>query len=157
MEILISNRQDRIPFTPELEALARQVARRTLELAAGHLGDAVELSITFVDDAEIQALNREYRGKDRPTDVLSFALLEGEELARAAGDGEPLALGDVVVSLERARAQAEEYGHRFEREVGFLICHGILHLLGYDHQTPEDEARMHGKAEEVLAGLGLVR
>ncbi|MFO7173347.1 MAG: rRNA maturation RNase YbeY [Bacillota bacterium] len=157
MEILISNRQERIPFTAELEALARQVAQRTLERAAGHLGDAVELSITFVDDVEIQALNREYRGKDQPTDVLSFALLEGEELARAAGEGEPLALGDVVVSLERARAQAEEYGHSFEREVGFLICHGILHLLGYDHQTPEEEARMQGTAEEILAGLGLKR
>lgn len=157
MDILISNEQESIPVTGELEALAERVARRALQQAAAHLGPDVELSITFVDDHQIQDLNREYRGKDKPTDVLSFALMEGEELARAEAAGEPLALGDVVVSLERARAQAGEYGHSFEREVGFLICHGILHLLGYDHQTPDEESRMQEKAEEILSGLGLVR
>lgn len=132
-----------------------QVVERALALAGAHLGPDVEVSVTFVDDEQITDLNRDHRGLAQPTDVLSFALLEGEELPRA--EGEPLALGDVVVSLERAMAQAAEYGHSFERELGFLVCHGVLHLLGYDHQDPESEARMMAKTEEILGGLGLTR
>lgn len=134
----------------------RRVAERALQTVGSHLGDNVETSVTFVDDAAITDLNREYRGLEQPTDVLSFAQLEGEELA-AMPEGEPLMLGDIVISLERCLEQAADYGHSFERELGFLTAHGMLHLLGFDHQTPEDEAGMMARTEEILGGLGLTR
>lgn len=104
----------------------------------------------------IHDLNRDHRGIDRPTDVLSFSQLEGEELAPLPG-GQPVPLGDIVISLERCAAQALEFGHSFGRELGFLVAHGMLHLLGYDHQTPEEEAAMVAQTEEILGGLGLSR
>jgi len=123
-----------------------------------------EVALTFVDDARIHELNREYRGIDRPTDVLSFAMLEGDEPDIVFddpedGNSDPLSgmLGDIVISLERAKAQSEEYGHSLEREIGFLFVHGFLHLLGYDHQTPEEEAVMFAKQEEILRRAGLTR
>ncbi len=121
-----------------------------------------EVSLTLVDDAEIARLNGEYRGVHGPTDVLSFPLLEADELAVQAARGAspgapPLLLGDVVISVERAFRQAEEYGHSAARELAFLAVHGTLHLLGYDHERPEDEARMMGETEAILAALGLTR
>ncbi len=132
------------------------MTQRALELAGAELGPDVGVSLTFVDDAEIEALNREHRGVDRPTDVLSFSQLEGVELA-SPPEGEPRLLGDIVVSLERCQDQALEYGHSFERELAFLVAHGMLHLLGFDHQTPEEEAAMMAATEEILGGLGLSR
>lgn len=132
------------------------MVERSLSLAAKDLGSDLEVSITLVDDEAIHALNREHRGIDRPTDVLSFSQLEGEELA-ALPEGEALPLGDIVISVDRVADQADEYGHSFERELGFLVGHGMLHLLGYDHQSPEDEAAMTAKTEEILTGLGLTR
>jgi probable rRNA maturation factor len=139
-----------------MEELIQKVIRGVLAQAGSHLGDDVAVSVTLVDDPAIHELNREHRNVDRPTDVLSFSQLEGEEMA-SVPPGEPLPLGDLVISLERCKEQAEEYGHSFERELGFLVAHGMLHLLGYDHQTPEEEAVMMAKTEEVLAGLGLAR
>lgn len=127
-----------------------------LKLAGSELGQNVEVSVTFVDDAQIHELNRIHRGVDRPTDVLSFSQLEGEDMG-ALPEGAPLPLGDIVISLERCAEQAREYGHSFERELGFLVGHGMLHLLGYDHQTPEDEAVMMAKTEAILGELGLTR
>lgn len=127
-----------------------------LKQSGSHLGDEVAVSVTLVDNATIHELNREHRNVDRPTDVLSFSQLEGEEMADLP-PGEPMPIGDLVVSLERCQEQAEEYGHSFERELGFLVSHGTLHLLGYDHQTPADEAEMMAKSEAVLAELGLSR
>lgn len=138
------------------EEMVRRVTRRALELAGADLGDNVEVSVTFVDDEAIHELNREHRNMDKPTDVLSFSQLEGEELADLP-EGEALPLGDIVVSLERCAAQAEEYGHSFDRELGFLVAHGMLHILGWDHPTPEEEQAMMAKTEEILAGLGLER
>ena len=122
-----------------------------------------EVVVTLVDDERIHQLNREYRNVDRPTDVLSFAMNE-------AGEGEteifideeefeqfPNMLGDIVISVPRTKAQAEEYGHSFEREIGFLSVHGFLHLLGYDHGTAEEEAEMFGLQEKVLTQIGLTR
>lgn len=114
--------------------------------------DEAEVSVMLTDDATVQALNREYRHQDRPTDVLSFAQREGEPLA-----GSEAMLGDIVLSVERARWQAEEYGHSIAREVGFLAVHGTLHLLGWDHQDPETERAMMAKTETILATLGLAR
>jgi probable rRNA maturation factor len=132
-----------------------KVAQRALEMLGTESLSEAEVSITFVDDAAIMELNRDHRGLNKPTDVLSFSQLEGEELA-ALPEG-PVLLGDIVVSLERCLEQAADYGHSFDRELGFLVAHGMLHLLGYDHQTPEEEADMMAKTEEILGGLGLTR
>jgi len=122
--------------------------------SAGAYGNApnnCEVSITFVDSDEIQALNKDYRSKDEATDVLSFPI--SEELAM----GSDVSIGDIVICMEVARAQAEEYGHTLERELAFLVAHGMLHLLGYDHETPEDETEMCTAQEEILAGLDIKR
>lgn len=115
-----------------------------------------EVSVTVVDDEEIHRLNREYRQVDRPTDVLSFPQWEpGEEWS--LGEGVPVPLGDLVISLPRAKEQAEQYGHSLEREMGFLAVHGFLHLLGYDHSTDEEEEEMFSRQERVLSQVGLTR
>lgn len=117
-----------------------------------------EVSITFMDNESVRLLNREYRGIDDATDVLSFSLEEQVPGEPPIVDGPEVdVLGDVVVSLERAREQAESYGHSFEREVGFLVAHGVLHLLGYDHDDPEGEETMRAKTEDVLSTLNLTR
>ena len=112
-----------------------------------------EVSVTFTDNEGIRALNAEYRNIDRATDVLSFPLInydEGEELE------DEVMLGDIVLSLERAREQAEEFGHSFERECAFLCAHSTLHLLGYDHElSDEDDADMRRRQSEIMKKLGL--
>jgi probable rRNA maturation factor len=108
-----------------------------------------ELSVALIGDAEMHALNRDYRGKDRPTDVLAFALREGED-AHLHAD----MLGDVVISLDTAARQARERGHAVADEVRFLLAHGILHLLGYDHErSPADARRMFAKQRRLLKQL----
>ena len=155
--------------------------------------ESAEVGVTLVDDEQIQALNREHRGIDRATDVLSFPMLDyeeayeqdGREAEGMVGDEPPLAanpmdgetlepaweepdpdvdpqtgeilLGDIVISLDTAERQAGAYGHSFEREVGFLACHGMLHLLGYDHMTPQDEALMLDLQRQVMETVGLER
>ena len=117
-----------------------------------------ELSINFVDNREIQIINRNYRQIDRPTDVISFALEERVEGELAIiGENLPIALGDIVISVDKVKEQAEEYKHSFERELGFLVLHGFLHLLGYDHIKEEDEKQMFAKQEELLNGFNLPR
>ena len=132
----------------------RKVLEKTADLYG--LSEGVEVGVTFLDDAAIQELNRDYRGKDRPTDVLSFALNEGEEPAIVDAPDEEL-LGDILISLETTARQAEEYGHSLERELAYLTVHGMLHLLGYDHEEPADQAEMRIEEEAVLASLGIVR
>lgn len=117
-----------------------------------------EVSITFVTNEAIHEINREYRDKDQPTDVISFALEEmGEGEVQIIGEDIPRVLGDIIISTDRTREQAEEYGHSFERELGFLAVHGFLHLLGYDHMNEADEKEMFGKQDEILASFGLLR
>ncbi|MDK2855812.1 MAG: putative rRNA maturation factor [Bacillota bacterium] len=151
----VNNEQEEIAFLPAWEELLVRVGEEALKREGA--ADA-EVSVTLVDDARIQELNRTYRGLDEPTDVLSFALREGEDSFTLPPDaGIPELLGDVVISLPRARSQAAEYGHSLERELGYLLTHGILHLLGYDHETEEAAAVMRAKEEEVLAAVGLSR
>ncbi|HJV44626.1 MAG TPA: rRNA maturation RNase YbeY [Bacillota bacterium] len=107
--------------------------------------DDKEIAVTFVDNDRIQEINCEFRDLDKPTDVLSFPLEEED------------ALGDIIISIPRAREQAEDYGHSFEREMGFLAVHGFLHLLGYDHHTESEEKEMFGKQEQILQSYGLNR
>ncbi|MFK3937633.1 rRNA maturation RNase YbeY [Alkalihalobacillus sp. NPDC078783] len=116
-----------------------------------------EVSISFVDDEEIRELNKEHRGKDQGTDVLSFALNEGEDDVVEPISGMPNLLGDIIISVPRISLQADDYGHSFERELGFLVVHGFLHLLGYDHLTESEEKEMFGRQEEILTSYGLVR
>ncbi|MDA8192599.1 MAG: rRNA maturation RNase YbeY [Thermaerobacter sp.] len=134
----------------EWEETVRQAARATLT-SVGGLADA-EVSILLTDDERITAYNRDYRGIDGPTDVLSFSQREG-----VGGDPDDPLLGDVAISVERATAQALDFDHSLAREMGFLTVHGVLHLLGWDHQLPEDERAMMAKTEEILTMLGLVR
>lgn len=125
---------------------AARVALRDLEAAP------CELSIALVDDGEMRALNRDWRGKDRPTDVLAFAQREGE--VAPALDGAPPLLGDVVVSTATAARQARRRGHALEREIETLVVHGILHLLGYDHErSPAEARRMFRRQRELVALL----
>ncbi|WP_233570012.1 rRNA maturation RNase YbeY [Aerococcus agrisoli] len=120
----------------------------------------IELSLTIVDDKEIHAINKEYRNIDRPTDVISFAIEDqGEDEMEILGlpDDLPRELGDLFISIDKVREQAVDYGHSFERELGFLALHGFLHLNGYDHMEEADEKEMFGLQKEILDAYGLKR
>lgn len=149
--VYISNDQDKLPVTPALRGLVRRAVGATLRYE--DYTRPCEVSVTFTDNEKIHELNKEYRNVDRPTDVLSFPLFDDD-----FGDDEAIALGDVVLSLEKADAQAKEYGHSFERECAFLVVHSVLHLLGYDHETSaEDEKDMFFRQEEIMKLLKLER
>lgn len=123
-----------------------------------NLEGEIELSITFVHNKQIQEINKEYREKDQPTDVISFALEElGEGEIQLVGEGLPRMLGDIVISIDKAEEQANEYGHSYMRELGFLSVHGFLHLLGYDHMTKEEEEVMFTLQKDILDEFGLQR
>ncbi|MDY2907111.1 MAG: rRNA maturation RNase YbeY [Eubacteriales bacterium] len=140
-------------MTPDLRRLVKRAVLAVLDFE--DFGRRAEVSVTFTDNEGIHALNREYRNVDRPTDVLSFPLSDGEDYDT---DGDAVLLGDIVISLERAQTQAEEYGHSFEREVAFLTVHSMLHLLGYDHETsPDDERDMFARQDEILISAGMTR
>lgn len=150
-EIYTKNDQKKIPVTHSLRRLASKAVKCALE-CEGFSGTA-EVSVTFTDDEKIRELNAEYRNIDRATDVLSFPMFDEEALP----DGR-VSLGDIVISLERAQAQADEYGHSFERETAFLIVHSVLHLLGYDHEISEDEEkRMFKHQDTIMHALKLDR
>lgn len=154
-QIWVTDDQDKVPCPPELELLVQRVVEQVLEVVHRDFGKDAEVSVRFVDDLTIKDLNKDHRGLAKPTDVLSFGQLEGMDMPRIPG--EPVLLGDVVISLERALDQAAEYGHSLQREVGFLTAHGALHLLGYDHGTPEEERVMMELTESILSSLGLHR
>lgn len=132
------------------------VIRKVCEAVATTYGltPEEELSVVLCDNAHIHQLNKAYRNIDRPTDVLSFALNEGDD---EFGEEESHLLGDLIISLERTAEQAEEYGHPFERELAYLTVHGCLHILGYDHMTEEDKREMRTEEEFILGKLGYVR
>jgi probable rRNA maturation factor len=121
-----------------------------------HIKDDAEISFTLTDNETIHALNSKHRGIDRPTDVLSFPLIDFN--VESIDDIEDtLYLGDIIISIDKAKAQAEEYGHSIQRELGFLTAHSMLHLLGYDHMVPEEEKVMFAKQEAILNDIGLTR
>ncbi|GIO40544.1 rRNA maturation RNase YbeY [Paenibacillus apis] len=158
-----NNDQDKMAVEDSLIELLDKLLQAAAEMEGIAEG---EVDLTFVDDVAIHELNKEYRGIDRPTDVLSFAMNESldeeMDIVYELEEGEELdeltdVLGDIIISVERAKAQSEDYGHSLERELGFLFVHGFLHLLGYDHQDTASEQVMMGKQEAVLAQVGLVR
>ena len=120
-----------------------------------NIEEEAELSVTFVDKEEIQEINKMYRDKDKVTDVISFALEEDEP--EITGLDMPRVLGDIIICTDVAKEQADNYGHSFERELGFLALHGFLHLLGYDHMNEQDEKEMFGRQEKILNAYGLTR
>ena len=151
---------DFLDETNEVKDEHVELVEKLLQHAAKveNIEEGSEVSVTFVTNEAIHAINREYRDKDQPTDVISFALEEmGEGEVQIIGEGIPRILGDIIISTDRTREQAVEYGHSFERELGFLAVHGFLHLLGYDHMTEQDEKEMFGKQDEILSSFGLSR
>lgn len=120
------------------------------------ISNNAEISVTIVDNEEIRKINNKFRNIDKATDVLSFPLIDfnAESLPE---DNSKIYLGDIIISIERAEEQAEEYGHSLDREIGFLTAHSMLHLLGYDHMIQEEEKIMFKKQEDILNNLGLRR
>ena len=157
----------------ETGQVSEEILKQTqeiLEFAAQKTGkENKEMAVTFVSNERSHELNLEYRDPDRPTDVISLEykpeldiavdeedLLDHPELAEMLEDFDAY-IGELFISVDKAREQAEEYGHSFEREMGFLAVHGFLHINGYDHYTPEEEAEMFGLQEEILTAYGLTR
>ena len=139
-------------LTPSLRALVKRAVTKALEYE--EFSRVAEVSVTAVDEEEIQRLNAEWRDKDSVTDVLSFpALDDSDEIV--AFDDEAIVLGDIVLCMKRCREQAEEFGHSMEREVAYLTAHSTLHLLGYDHMEEDEEKEMVKKQGEIVALLGL--
>lgn len=137
----------------------QELLTKVLEKAAEMEGTGqAEVSVTIVTKERIQEINSEYRQKDSVTDVISFAMEEmGEDETEIIGGEETRILGDIIICLDVAKEQAEEYGHSVDREMGFLAVHGFLHLLGYDHMNESDEKKMFGRQEEILEQYGLKR
>lgn len=156
METLIINQQNKVEYTKKLQKVITDVADAAAKI--GRLSRNTELSVLIVDNNYIQELNFIYRQQNRPTDVLSFAM---NELADDEPDfvlqEELNVLGDIVISLEQAVKQSEEYGHNLERELGFLTAHGILHLLGYDHETEEERQVMRQLEDKIMQSVKLER
>ena len=145
----ITNDQNKLPFPMPYRTLIRRAVKATLKSEA--FDRPCEVSVTIVDNETIHEINLEHRGIDRPTDVLSFPMFDED-----FDDGEDCVLGDIVISLEKAKEQAEEYGHSFNREVAFLCVHSMLHLLGYDHEiSDEDDKEMRAKQTEIMKIMGL--
>jgi probable rRNA maturation factor len=136
------------------EELINTVAAEALRYEG--VTDNCEISFSLVTNDEIHKLNKKHRGIDRPTDVLSFPLIDFER-ETIANDGQTVYLGDIIISIERAKEQAEEYGHSLKRELAFLTAHSMLHLLGYDHMTEEEEKVMFKKQDEILDNLNITR
>ena len=156
MNVFINDLQENIAV--DITAL-HQAALRILSFT--HCEQQCELSIALVDDREMRRLNLEYRGIDRSTDVLSFALQEAEEppiLGSQEGlESFPIILGDVILSIDTIQQQAQEFGHSFEEELYFLVIHGILHLVGYDHQTDEEAHVMENLERRIMNSLHIHR
>ncbi len=143
---------------PNEEKLIKKVVSKVLE--EEKVLPEVDVYITLTNNEEIHKINKEYRDVDRPTDVLSFPMYERDEIASLKNDTDDeieKILGDIIVSVEKVKEQAEEYGHSFERELAYLVTHGMLHLLGYDHMIEEEKAVMRKREEEILETLNITR
>ena len=161
IEFIFEDEQDKLEFTEEMETVVQRAVSTTMEVLECDDTDC-EVSILITDNEGIQKINRETREIDAPTDVLSFPILEFDDdgvMIEESGDydGDLLLLGDIVISLEKAAEQAEEYGHSLMRELGFLAAHSTLHLMGFDHQGEEDTPVMRAHEKAVMEKMGLKR
>lgn len=155
VKVYITNRQRAVKVPSGTALLIRRCCHATLDME--QFGKPAEVSVSFVDNDEIRQLNREHRGKDKSTDVLSFPLGENGVYDMNIETGAYM-LGDIVISIETAMEQAERFGHSLNREIGYLTVHSLLHLLGYDHENDSLEAlRMREKEETVMSRMGLER
>lgn len=151
----LSNEQEKMAPPEDIEHLIEICTAAALEEEG--IDDTAEVSVTLVDNEGIRELNKEHRDIDRETDVLSFPLGDDDGY-EVDPDNDAIMLGDIVISLEKAAQQAQEYGHSYRREVAFLITHSLFHLLGYDHvNSEEEEKEMFGKQDKVLDKLGITR
>lgn len=152
MKIILDNRQD----DKEISEVLLKKIERVIVACLEHedYSDDYEVSLSFVTNDEIKDLNRDFRNIDKVTDVLSFPMLSDEDFDI---EYEEYSLGDIVISVDRAEQQAIEYGHSFEREICFLVCHSMFHLLGYDHMQEDEAKEMHAKENYVLDSLGITR
>ncbi|MTI49412.1 rRNA maturation RNase YbeY [Sporosalibacterium faouarense] len=150
MELIVDNRQDSIELKEDILCDLEKVIAECLSFEGKSLN--YEISVSFVDDNEIRDLNKAYRGKDKSTDVLSFPLIDGEA-DEEPSEFFPVLLGDIVISLETAKRQAEEYEHSLKREVFYLAVHSMFHLLGYDHMVEEEKKIMREKEKQVMKSL----
>ena len=160
MRVLIQNNQKEYKVTVNIKASIKEIVRKALEIEG--ITAPLELSVVLTDNNGIRMLNKDYRKKDSPTDVLSFPMYERRELNKLIfssklTSSEFILLGDIVISMEKAEEQAKEYNHSIEREIGFLTVHGVLHLLGYDHLKKSDREIMRAREEDILDSLGLSR
>lgn len=161
------NRQNKIEVNEDLINLINEVCEKSLR--AEEMNVPYQISLLFVDNEEIRSINKETRGIDKATDVLSFPMLDypkdkvfkdvykNIKFNEIYLDGDELVLGDMVLSLEMAREQSLEYNHSFNREVCYLVVHSILHLLGYDHMEDEEKKIMRKREEEILESLNITR
>lgn len=161
IEFIFEDEQDKLDFTDEMESVIQRAVSTTMEVLDCSDTDC-EVSVLITDNDGIQKINRETRDIDAPTDVLSFPILEFDDdgvMIEESGDydGDLLLLGDIVISLEKAAEQAEEYGHSLMRELGFLAAHSTLHLMGFDHQGEEDTPVMRAHEKAVMEKMGLKR
>ena len=152
MEIIFDDRQEYKKLSDDLMKKIESVMLRTLEYE--NIDDKYEVSLSFVTNEEIREINKDFRGIDKVTDVLSFPMLTEYDFDI---EFEEESLGDIVISIERAQQQAIEYGHSLEREVCFLVCHSMLHLLGYDHMEEDEAEIMQSKEKEILDSLMITR
>ncbi len=152
MTVFITNEQDKIEIPADWEEKINRVV--AICLREEQMPEEAEVDLLFVDNEAIREMNREYRDKDSATDVLSFPMYEPDE---EIDDEDEILFGDIVISLERAQEQCEEYGHSLEREVMYLLVHGLLHLSGYDHMEEEEKKVMRAQEEKLLAQIGAIR
>ena len=152
IKVVITNKQKAVKIPTGIRMLVRRCCNAVLKLE--NFEGPAEISVTFTDNAGIRELNKQYRDKDIETDVLSFPMGENGVYDTDMETGAKI-LGDVVISMEKARDQAERFGHSFQREVGYLTAHSVLHLLGYDHIDNLEKVRMREKEELVMEQLGL--
>ncbi|MBQ9941120.1 MAG: rRNA maturation RNase YbeY [Clostridia bacterium] len=145
----------KVKVDAQTKSLIRKAIRTTLR--SEKFEKDAEVSVTLTDNAEIHQINRDFRGVDRPTDVLSFPMIEEEEYVGDLDiDKNAVLLGDIIISVEKIEEQAKEYGHSFQRELAYLVIHSTLHLLGYDHVTSEsDEKEMTEKQDKIIESIGL--
>lgn len=156
METLIINQQNKVVYTRVMQRTILNVANAVARMAK--ISKNTELSVLIVDNSYMQELNFIYRQQNRPTDVLSFAMNElADEEPDMGAEEEVNALGDIVISLEQAQLQSEEFGHSLERELGYLVAHGILHLLGYDHEHDTEKELMRNLEEKIMQKVKLER
>lgn len=161
VDFIFENEQDKLPFTDELENIIRKAVETTLTVL--DWGEVLcQVSVTITDNEKIREINSIYRKIDRETDVLSFPIIEfdsdGEALVTEGDyDGDMLLLGDIMLSLEKAKEQSEEYGHSLIREVGFLSLHSALHLMGFDHIEEADAIVMRSLEKEIAEKMDLKR